>query len=368
MPKSATTVKKATTSTGPKPKFMMIGKGKYVHLFRTKAWDLKHSECQQVRRATVADKVNYKHKGISPEAALALDTCADCGVEAVAKRLLSESQKPEDRKSQAEDRRNEVLDRAAGKKTKKATTNKPKRSQTEEESVSGDSRKSKKVSMTKAGVRSVASAKDGDPSRTKAQLLADHGEQHGWAVTIEQDEHGWNVIAKRGEETIWAPFVDGKFDETRYGTLTVGTWTGKLRAAHACRRQMSCEGRDRPFPEPGKGRTGARSSKKAEVVPEDESPEDAARRVPFSLDDDAITIIDTIKGRVIRWRNGTANKIEEGWVPARSKRTKISDHPKHPGVPGARILSFFHVDSVNEHGEQYGPERHVRLDKIIRVV
>ncbi len=357
------TSKKATAKAEPQPKFMHIGKGKYVHVFRTKAWDIKHSECPQVRRATVAGKINYKAKGLSPEAALTLDNCAECGVDEIAKRIIKEAETPEDRKARAQDRRDEVLERAAGKakKTSKAPKGKG------EASISGGTTKPKKPSMTKAGVRSVASSKDGDPSKTKAQLLADHGEQHGWAVTIEQDEHGWNVIAKRGPETIWAPFVDGKFDETRYGTLTVGTWTGKLRAAHACRRQMSCEGRDRPFPEPGKGRTGSRSTK-AEVVAEDESPEDAARRVPFSIDDDGSVIIDIIKGRVIKWRNGTANKVEEGWVPARSKRTQINEHPKHPGVPGARILSFFHVDSVNEHGEQYGPERHVRLDKIIRVV
>lgn len=347
----------ANTKTGPKPKFMFIGKGKFVHLFRTKAWDLKHSECQQVRRATVAGKVNYKHKGLSPEAVLALDWCDACNVLLVAKDLIKQAETPEDRKSRSHDKRDEVLSRAAGKPKAKA------KQKAEPKVVVDKPTKPKAPSMTKAGVRSVASAKDGDPSRTKAQLLADHGEQHGWAVTIEQDEHGWNVIAKRGEETIWAPFVDGKFDESRYGTLTVGTWTGKLRAAHACRRQMSCEGRDRPFPEPGKGRTGTRKPKDEDAAVEDESPEDAARRVPFSLDDDDIIILDAIKDRVIKWRNSKTGVVHEAWVPPKSKYTQFSSNGD-----GRRYITFNAVDTVTEHGYQYGQTYNVYLDKIIRVM
>lgn len=372
MPKIKKVAIKATEKApaaikGPKPKFMMIGKGKFVHVVRTKAWDLKHSECQQVRRATVADKFNYKSKGLSAEAALALDMCVDCGAEDIARLIVREAETPEQRKAKSNDKRNEVLERAAGKKAKVTARVDKKPRQEPKQEKSKPAAEPKKPSMTKSGPRSTASAKDGDPSKAKAQLLADHGTEHGWATRIEKDDQGWVVWAERGNETIWAPFVDGKFDETRYGTLTVGNWTGKLRAAHACRRQMHGEGRDKPFPEPGKGRTGARSPK-AEVVPEDESPEDAARRVPFLLDDDDLTVLDAIKGKTIRWRNGKSNHIEEGWVPSQSKRTVLKAHPKSPEVPGARILSFFVVDSIVEGREQYGGERNVRLDKIIRVV
>ena len=352
--KSKKTVETKPVSDGPKPKFMHIGKGKFVHLFRTKAWDLKHSQCPQVRRANVAGKVNYKAKGLSPEAALALDTCEDCGVDAVAKRLIKEAQKPEDRKSQAEDRRNEVLERAAGKKTKKSAKHVVAKKDDKPSAP-------KKPSMTKAGVRSVASAKDGDPSKTKAQLLANHGQEHGWDVKVEKDEHGWVVIAKRGEETIWAPFVDGKFDETRYGTLTVGGWTGKLRAAHACRRQMSCEGRDRPFPEPGKGRSGPRR-KQEDEVPEEESPQDAARRVPFMIDDDDIAIIDILRNSTIKWRNGKTNTLHEAWFPPKNGHVKIEANKD-----GRRYVVFDEVVAIDSKGTQYGKTLNVYLDKIIRV-
>src|SRR5688500_16514345 len=75
-------------AAAPTPKFVMFGKGKFVHVIRTAKWDKKHAQCLVVRKNMVAGKINYKSKGISPEAVLALDGCCNCGTEAVAARLV----------------------------------------------------------------------------------------------------------------------------------------------------------------------------------------------------------------------------------------------------------------------------------------
>ncbi len=353
----------------PKPKFMMIGKGKYVHTFYTKAYDLKHSQCTQARKAIVAGKIDYKHKGISPEAALALDGCEACATRTVAEAQID----PKTKREAAKDRRDEVLARARGDKPKKSKGKQAVSSKSE----TGDKPKPKKQSMTKSGPRSTASRADGDPTQIKAKMLADFGAEHGWKTSIGEDkETGHTVVtATRGEEVITAWYIDGKYDINRHAETRVGEWTGKLRGAHACRRQMAGEGRDRVHPEPGKGRTGPRKKVEADEVPEDESPEDAAKRVPFNIDDPDIEIIDAIKGKTIRWRNGVSNSIEEGWLPSQPTKTtkkgkegraliSITAHPK----TGKRMVSFLSVAAVNEHGEVYGPERVVYLDKIVRVV
>lgn len=356
MPKKKTQPVEAPAEkpAGPKPKFMHLGRGKYVHVVRTVKWDLANSQCQQVRKGQVAGK--FKGKGLSPEAALDLDAgCTDCATNLVAKQVIQAAMKPEDRKSRADDRRNEVLQRAANSKRE------AKEAKVMKKAVKAATPK-KAPSMTKAGIRSVASAKDGDPSKTKAQLLADHGEQHGWKTSVEPDGKGWMVVAVRGEETIRAPFIDGKFDETRYGTLTVGDWTGKLRAAHACRRQMSMEGRDRPFPEPGKGRTGTRVKKADVDVPEDESPEDAARRVPFSVDDEDVVIIDHLRNKTIKWRNGKTGVLHEAWFPPKNGHVKIEANKD-----GKRYVVFDEVIEITSQGTTYGKTYNVYLHKILKV-
>lgn len=352
----------------PKPKFMMIGKGKYVHTFYTEAYDRKHSQCTQARKAIVAGKVNYKSKGISPEAALTLDGCEACATHSVAEAQID----PEVKREAARDRRDEVLARARGTKAKK----KPKKID-----VAGTKTakaKERKTSMTKSGPRSTASRADGDPTYTKAKMLADFATEHGWEAVIEKDDDTGHtyVRATRGDEVITAWYIDGKYDINRHAETRVGSWTGKLRGAHACRRQMAGEGRDRIHPEPGKGRTGPRKKTEADEVPEDESPEDAAKRLPFSADDPDVFIIDAIKGKTIRWRNGVSNSIEEAWLPSKAEAAstkkgkpgrsliEITAHPK----TGRRMVSFLTVASVNDHGEVYGPERIVNLDKIVRVV
>jgi hypothetical protein len=104
-------------------------------------------------------------------------------------------------------------------------------------------------------------------------------------------------------------------------------------------------------------------------VPEDESPEDAARRVPFLIDDDPAEIIDVLMGKTIRWRNSVKGSIEEAVLPAeqgKGNRPKvtITVHPK----TGRRILGFLEVVDNGKDGEVLGPERAVGLDKIVRVI
>lgn len=349
----------------PKAKFVMLGKSKFVHVVHTAAYDRKNSECPQVRKYMVAGKIDYKDKGISPEAALSLDECDRCVTHKVAQSLIPAASKRE----AAKEARDEVMDRAKGgkKKTKAKVKSTPK---------AGGPQKERKPSMTKSGPRSVASRADGDPAQAKAKQLIEFAEEHGWSAKLSKDDvtGHWVVTAKRGDEVITAWYIDGKYDINRHAETRVGSWVGKLRGAHACRRQMAGEGRDRVHPEPGKGRTGPRAKSKAEdVPPEDESPEDAARRVPFLLDDDEGEILDALLGKVIRWRNGVSGSVEEATVPferrpnrksAKRDVVSISEHPK----THRRILAFLEVAGVTEDGEVYGPERSVALDKIVRVI
>lgn len=338
-----------------KTRFMVLGKSKWVHVVRSKREDMSQkngSQCQQVRKYHVAGKIKPKDKGMSPEAAQALDPCPHCDAKRVIKIAIKESMTPEQRKAEAKAKRDETLAKMQPVKKGKAKK-------------AGSKTKSK-GKQTKSGPRSI-----GGDSKAKAEALAEFAKEHDWKTKVSDADPGLLVTAVRGAETIRCYFVDGKYDTTRHASVTVGDWTGKLRGVHGCRKQMAGEGRDRPHPEPGKGRSGPRPSRRkdAEEVPEDESPEDALRRVPFSIDDDAIVIIDAIKGKTIRWRNGTSNLIEEAWLPGTAegkKRAKITitEHPK----TGKRMVNFLTVTAITEHGEQYGPERAVYLDKIVRVV
>lgn len=349
----------------PKEKFTMIGKGKVVHVVRTKAADLKQgadgAQCPTVRKAWVAGDIKPSAKGLSPEAALALDECSRCHTHDVASAMSKASETPEEKRAKAKDKRDEVLARAKGGKSKPKPKDKPVKA------AKGKKEKAPKEkpepSMTKSGPRSTGSGET-----DKANQLIEFAKEHGWKTSLDKDGSHWRVTAKRGAETINVWYIDGKYDVARHAEVVVGAWSGKLRGAHQARRQMAAEGRDRPHPEPGKGRSGPRKKADEEVVPENESPEDARRRVPFAMDDDAVAIIDAIKGKVIKWRNGVSGVIEEATLPDKVKGKKrdlitITEHPKTK----KRILDFVSVAGMSENGPAYGPERAVALEKIIRV-
>jgi hypothetical protein len=351
----------------PTRKFMLIGKaGKVVHVVTTKANDLKQggrgSECQQVRKAWVAGKIDPKHKGMSPDAALALDCCTRCETAGVAKSMI----KPD--KAERAAKRDEVLERAKGKPAKKSKPAKMAKGKESKADKPKAERKEPKPTKAKSGFRSVGSSSD-----AKAEALRAFCADNGWAATLGKDDTTGHVvvIAHQGTTIINAFFIDGKYDVARHAFISVGSWKGTLRGAHAVRRQVdsSLDDRDRPHPKPGVGRSAPRAKAKDEVVPEDESPEDAAKRVPFLMDDDDDTVLAALLGKTIRWRNGVSGNVEEARIPVKAnggKRAKVtlSVHPKS----GKRILDFISVDSIGEHGEVYGPERAVRLDRIIRVV
>lgn len=355
----------------PKEKFITIGKGKVVHVVRTKAADLKEgvdgSQCPTVRKAWVAGNIKPSVKGISPEAAMALDECSRCHTHDVAKAVSLMNESPEEKRAKAKEKRDEVLERAKGGKPKPKAKDKPVKASKDKgkDKAEKTPKEPKAPSMTKSGPRSTGSGET-----DKANQLVEFAKAHGWKTTLEKDGQHWRVTAVRGQETINVWYIDGKYDVARHAEVVVGNWSGKLRGAHQARRQMANEGRDRPHPEPGKGRSGPRKKNaEDEAIPADESPEDARRRVPFALDDDESVIIDAIKGKTIRWRNSTTKQIEEATLPDKAngkKRPviKISDHPKGH----TRILEFLSVEGMSEHGPLYGPQRFVALDKITRVV
>lgn len=358
----------------PKHKFTTIGSGKVVHVITTKAADLKAnsttngSQCPQVRKAWVSDKF-AKVKGLSPEAAAALDPCSRCKTAEVANADIKANETPEERRAKADEKRDDALARAKnltkGEQRKKdkaqGKVGRPKAEKTDKP------KKERKASMTKSGPRSI-----GGSGEDKAAQLAAFAVEHGWSSEVVKDGQHLRVTAVRNDETINVWYIDGKYDPARPAVVVAGDWHGKLRGAHSARRQMSGEGRDRPHPSPGKGRVKSKAKGKGktedEVIPENESPEDAKRRVPFAMDDDALVILDTIKGKMIKWRNGTSGAVEEAWLPSKIDGKKratmsITEHPKH----GKRILNFITVLSVTEDGPVYGPERSVYLEKIIRV-
>lgn len=370
--KRDTQLKEAAMPKVPTPKFTMIGKGKFVHVVHTEKFDRANSGCQTVRKALVAGKIDYKGKHLSPEAALALEPCTSCGTSEVAKRMLPAESKRED----AKDKRDDVLRRAKGESlSDRARKNRQTVKAKEKPAKEAKPKpvKERKPSKTKAGTRSTGGGVE-DKALGKAQELATFAEANGWATDITKDDETghWTVTATKGDLTINAWYIDGKYDINRHAEIVVGTWTGKLRGAHAARRQMdaSLDDRDRPHPVPGRGRAVVKRSKAdVDAATEDESDDDMRKRVPFSIDDDDIVIIDAIKGRKIFWRNATSGAMDDAMIPSSIGNGKrplvaITTHPK----TNARMLDFLEV--VDEAGgrEVVGPERVVRLDKIVRVV
>jgi hypothetical protein len=369
----AAMLRKPRPTINDKTRFMFIGKGKVVHVVNTKAIDLKRgtnggSQCMSVRKAQVAGNIKprNKDKGLSPEAALALDGCSSCYTHEMARTLLPDTTKADRRAA-----RDEVLDRAKPSKKVKGKVKGKDSSPKDEKSPK------RAPTKTKAGTRSV-----GGSSKDKAEDLAVFMREHGWKVKVDTptkqpdgstlvNPNRATVEAKQAGAVILCHFIDGKYDVENQASITVGSWTGTLRGAHSVRRQAdsSLDDRDRPHPKPGVGRSGPRRKAAEDEVPEDESPEDARRRVPFLLDDDDAVVLDAVMGKVIRWRNGVSKSVDEALVPAEvgtNKRPNVSvlTHPK----TGRRILDFFEVAEIGERGPVFGPERVVALDKILRVV
>lgn len=352
----------------PKYKFMTLGKSKFVHAVRTKATDLKTgpggAQCQTVRKYWVADKIDSKHKGMSPEAASALDPCPNCDTAGVLKSMET----PEQRRARAKDKADDVQARI-----KDSTKTKGQRDREAKQKAKAAAKPVAKTAKARvpAGDRvknqAAKHASKDEVMMAKVNTYIAFGEEHGWSSTIEDGEPGVMVLSTRDNELIRCYFIDGKYDISRHATVEVGAWSGKLRGVHGCRKQMANEGRDRPHPEPGKGRGGPRAKSK-DIDADEESPHDAMRRLPFKLEDEDEVIFSEILGKRIRWRNGVSGVVEEAVLPVKAegkKRAKVSltEHPR----TGRRMVNFLVVLDVTGEGEQYGPERTVYLDKIVRV-
>ena len=350
-----------------KYKFIVLGKSKFVHAVRTKAQDLKQggtgSQCQTVRKYWVADKIDTKHKGMSPEAASALDPCPNCDTAGVLASLVT----PEQKRAKAKEKADDLIDRIRDENKPKGKKGKPKKSPT------GPDRSTRRSGGGSKRLK-VSSGTTGDSTREKAEALAAFGKEHGWGTDVIDANPGLMVRAVKGGEDIKCYFIDGKYDAGRPASVSVGSWTGKLRGVHGCRKQMAGEGRDRPHAEPGKGRSAPRKKVKQDDAHE-ESPEDAKAKVPFDVEsDDDPTVMAALLGKQIRWRNGVSGSIDEALLPGKAKGKKrdvvtITTHPK----TGRRMVTFLTVlsagkDDEGEYREQYGPERSVYLDKITKVV
>ena len=341
----------------PKAKFVTSGAGK-VHVITTRANDLKTSKCATVKSNWTQGK--YKGvRGISAEAALDLDHCKKCDVTGWANLIIEDAKTPAQRRAERADVRDDTMARAKGKKPAKGKSMYGRQldSKTTSKKKPQD-RKPKAPGKTKSGLRSVGNMD------SKVKALAVFAEENGWSADIGADDAtGHTVVtAKSGNMVIDVFFIDGKYDVGRHATITVDGWSGTLRGAHAARRQMdkTLDARDRPHPEPGRGR---KARTKSEDPPEDESPEDAAKRVPWSSDDTDDEIIEAIRGHVIRWRNSVSNKVCEAEVPGKSKNLRITVHPKDE----RRIVHFHEVVYDEKKIAGLGGERSVYLDKIIAV-
>lgn len=333
-------------------RFTTLGKGKFVHVLHNKAYDLEHSECQRVRKYQVADEIPGG-KGISPEAATALDGCTACGTHEAAKAAIKAAKSPAQRRAEADDNRNQVMDRASGVKRKLHP------SYADKKVKAVKVKSERKRSMTKSGPRSVASAASGDQAQAKAIMLGEFGDEHGWVSTIVKDEGTghWRLGSSRDNEVIHTWFIDGKYDINRHAEMFVGEWVGKLRGAHAVRRQMSMEGRDRPHPSPGMGRSAPRRSS---VPDPDESPDDASDRVPFKLSDSPSVITAALAGKVVRWKNG---KMNNSRLSSDAGNLKVTKHPENRRA----MLTFTEVVRLEGDVEVLGAERCLYLNKILRV-
>jgi hypothetical protein len=333
-----------------KARFLATKSGR-VHVVTTPAADNKKT-CPIVKKGH-KDGTWKGRRSLSPDAALAMDDCTKCESHGIAAKAKRAALTPEQRRAEANDVRDQTMANASGKKKGKSKARK---------AAEKTPKQPRDRKPTKSGPRSVSTG-SGDPGEDKAKQIMAFGDEHGWSSNLEKEgATGWKVTATRGEETIFVWYVDGKYDTSHHAELHVGGWSGRLRGAHGARRQMSMEGRDRPYANPGVGRSGPRKGKAAEAdPPEDESPEDAAARRPFLLDDDELVIIDALKGRTIRWRNGISKSVEEAVVA--DKMIKVSEHPK----TGDRMLDFHELVGSDKEGAVLGPNRVVRLAAIIRV-
>jgi len=300
-------------------------------------------ECPVVK--TAARKGTWKgRRGISAEAALALDPCDKCQTHERARAILGHD------RDAAADQAAATRDKIAGKKRKSDLAS----GRRGRKSTGGGSKR--KVSKAERG--------------SKAQALKDYAEEHDWSVTIEElDGTEIKLEAIKGDLTIECYFIDGNYNRDRFSYVIKGSWKGRLRGVHGCRKQMA--GENPPHPEPGKGKSArspkARTSLDTESdVDDDDDDDDDSRGVPWLKDDEEAVIIEAVRGHVIYWRNAkwsASGKLLSAEVPPNGKRTRVYEHPRN----GRRILQFDEVVYDDNRRAELGGQRDVALERIVRI-
>lgn len=309
-------------------RFMSTKTGK-VHVVSTKARDEKESKCPVVKKGHVEGTWGRK-KGVSPDAALAMDECIKCATHHVAKAM---TETPERKQAARKEQTKETIRKLGNQDKKVAALDKqPKR-------------RGPKVSRP-------------ETMKEKCQEHAELAKQNGWRATVEQTGNNeWTCTATKGQETLKLVYQDGRTIWSRV-TLASGVEV-RLRNSANWRKHAMGQSKIKSDYTP-RGRAGSKAATKRAVIDDD-----APRKLPFNLEDDDDNIISALGGRQITWRLSMARTLDSAVIPKRSRNVRITAHPKS----GRRMISFheLHAPETEERGEQLGPERTVYLDKILRV-
>lgn len=306
-----------------------------VHVVTTPGNDKKHSKCRIVKfnhDMPVASGGWGRRPGISPDAALEMDECKLCGTHAVAeaerKARMTPAQKRAEAKLRAQDTQEKMRPKPL--KGKKHKTDKP---------------------AARRGPRG------GDVNDRMKALVEEHAEyatKLGWASKAwNSGANEWTAEASKDGDTlkliyrdgrkVWARVVLSNGVEVRL--RSTGNW--KLFAAGQYKVNRDHQPRQ----------TGKKAAK-SEVIKDD-----VRSKLPFNLEtDDEDTIIESLVGKRITWRNSISDTLDTAKVPTRARNCRIRLHPKSERL----MISFFESQGMSEHGEMLGGERTVYLDKILK--
>lgn len=307
--------------------------GGVVHVVTTKREDLKESKCPTVKKGHVEGV--WPRKGMSAEAALELKGCVRCDTHAVAESFIKASMTPAQKRAAAKEARDATIQKMAkGKATKKSKAK-------------------------AAGEPKRRGPKGGDVQERMKQIVEEHAayaRQFGWKGTAQKTgEAEWTAEVTRKGETLKFMYRDGRKVWARV-VLKNGNEV-RLRTSENWKRHAAGESGIDPDYQP-KASGGGKKAAKAQVIDDSK-----ARKLPFNIEDDDDTVIESLVGRRITWRNSQAKTLDTALVPSRSRNCRMTVHPKS----GRRIISFYESQGFSEHQEQLGGERSVYLDKILRV-
>lgn len=324
--------------------------------------------CPVVRRA-IRTREWHGRKSLSPEAALDLKDCMKCETHKAARREIR-------------------LNRAATKKANAGVTTigvgpqkrlrhdgtiqevdlKPRRP------LSGPDHPKSVRNNGGGSKRLKVAATPEPPIEDKGQRLADEhaklAKDYGWAVDIQHvSEKEWIVVARKGDESVQAVWVNGKVDHPRVVAF-FPTHTFWLKHTTQWRRQVTLPDSERPAKREPKSRP-RRVPADAKVADSIDAPVEIetdgvkfnSTDLPFAKDAPDTEIIDLLRGRILHWRNNFASKIEKAEIPTVTRLIRISEHPTN----GRRIVSFPEVADYTKDGVVYGCERSVAIDQMIKV-